>query len=244
MESENPELRSEQVQEILGLVPNWMVRFGNTLVLFLAVGLLLISYFIKYPRTVISRVVLTTANPVEDIRAGITGDFLGVHARNLDNVRSDELLATVQNGDSMETLRSSLNGQIHFVGFWETGSNVRKGDLLFRIVPSDHECYIGKIKIPMEQADKIEKGQRVRIRLSEYLNVENDVLEATIHRISSAADDTGSITVEARINENLVTLSGTKIDFKPGLNGTSEIVIEDLRLIERFFYQLKTIFKE
>ncbi|NVK09480.1 MAG: HlyD family secretion protein, partial [Tenacibaculum sp.] len=36
---------------------------------------------------------------------------------------------------------------------------------------------------------------------------------------------------------------GKKIDFKQEMQGTADIVTEDLRLIERFFYQLKNIIK-
>ena len=43
------ELRCEQVQEILTAVPNWMIRWGNTLLLLLLVMLLFISWFVKYP---------------------------------------------------------------------------------------------------------------------------------------------------------------------------------------------------
>ena len=38
------ELRSEEVQEILTKVPNWMIRWGNTLFLVLIGMLLLLSW--------------------------------------------------------------------------------------------------------------------------------------------------------------------------------------------------------
>ena len=33
-----------------------------------------------------------------------------------------------------------------------------------------------------------------------------------------------------------------EIEFKQEMRGTAEIITEDLRLIERFFYQLKDVF--
>jgi len=45
--------------------------------------------------------------------------------------------------------------------------------------------------------------------------------------------------------ESLVIVSNYKkeIDFKQEMRGTATIVTEDLRLTERFFYQLKGVFK-
>ena len=45
----NIELRSEEVQEILEATPNWMIRWGNILVLTLIIMLFFISWFVKYP---------------------------------------------------------------------------------------------------------------------------------------------------------------------------------------------------
>lgn len=49
--------------------------------------------------------------------------------------------------------------------------------------------------------------------------------------------------MDVSLPEELVTSYGEKIGFKQEMAGTADIVTEDLRLIERFFYQLKDIFK-
>ena len=51
------ELRSEEVQEILTKVPNWMIRWGNTLFLFLIVLLLALSWLVKYPDIITSEAI-------------------------------------------------------------------------------------------------------------------------------------------------------------------------------------------
>lgn len=43
------ELRSEEVQELMGQVPHWILRWGIILIGFLMAGLLTGSYFFKYP---------------------------------------------------------------------------------------------------------------------------------------------------------------------------------------------------
>ena len=43
------ELRSEEVQEVMGQVPAWIVRWGITLLFLVVVALLVGSCFFKYP---------------------------------------------------------------------------------------------------------------------------------------------------------------------------------------------------
>ncbi|WP_201741841.1 hypothetical protein [Flagellimonas alvinocaridis] len=50
------------------------------------------------------------------------------------------------------------------------------------------------------------------------------------------------ISVEVKIGERLATISDKEISYMPGTTGKAEIIVEDLRLIERFFYQLRNIF--
>ena len=46
---ENIELRSESVQEILGRPPRWIIRWGISIIFIIVAGLVVGSYFFKYP---------------------------------------------------------------------------------------------------------------------------------------------------------------------------------------------------
>ena len=48
------ELRSEEVQEILGTPPNWLVRWGTLVVLVGFSFLLCVAWFVRYPDVVSS----------------------------------------------------------------------------------------------------------------------------------------------------------------------------------------------
>ena len=48
-EGMNIELRSEEVQEVMGQIPAWIVRWGITLLFLVVVALLVGSCFFKYP---------------------------------------------------------------------------------------------------------------------------------------------------------------------------------------------------
>ncbi len=52
------ELRSKEVQDLLGKVPSWLIRNGIVMMLFLLVMLLIGSWFFKYPDVVQAKVVV------------------------------------------------------------------------------------------------------------------------------------------------------------------------------------------
>lgn len=237
-------LRSSAVQEILGLVPNWMIRSGNTLILFLIVGVFTISYFVKYPNTVICEVALGTTEPAENVYTGIDGTFSKLNVQDGAKVNSGDLLGIINNKGEEMVLKSKLSGQVHFVDFWKIGIEVKRGDFLLRIVPTNHGPYTGRLKVPMKQVAKIRKGQQVRIYLSENIMLKNDIIESTVQHISTVPDENGFLSVEVKIGEKLVTINDKNISYIPGTIGKAEIIVEDLRLIERFFYQLRNVFNK
>ena len=95
--NQNIEIRSEEVQEILNKVPNWMIRYGNTLILILIIMLLFISWFIKYPDVISSQVMVTTSTPPEKIFAKSSGQFEVLLANEENDVKENEVLAVIEN---------------------------------------------------------------------------------------------------------------------------------------------------
>ena len=66
---DNLNLRSEEVQEILGRPPRSIVRWGITVVLLLVVGLAIGSYFIKYPDVLQASITVSSENLPADVVA-------------------------------------------------------------------------------------------------------------------------------------------------------------------------------
>lgn len=56
------ELRSPEVQEIIGKAPNNIIRWGITAIFFVMATLLFISWFIKYPDLLTAKVMITTTD--------------------------------------------------------------------------------------------------------------------------------------------------------------------------------------
>ncbi len=96
MEEKEIELRSDEVQEILGTPPGWLVRWG-TLALFVGIGMLIwVSWLIRYPDVIGAKVVLTTAVPPVEIVARVEGRIAGLLVHDKQEVQEGDVLMVLQ----------------------------------------------------------------------------------------------------------------------------------------------------
>lgn len=115
---------------------------------------------------------------------------------------------------------------------------------MFTIIPKNYSSYICKVQAPVLNSGKVKIGQDVNIKLSSYPDNEFGVLKGKIKDISLVPNNEGLYLIDVKLPEKLVTTHGKEIEFKQEMQGVAEIITEDLRLIERVFYQLKEIFKQ
>ena len=67
------EIHSPEIQEVMGLVPRWITRWGITLIFIILFIFLIGSYFFKYPDIIQAEIVLTTENPPLKVIARSSG---------------------------------------------------------------------------------------------------------------------------------------------------------------------------
>ncbi|MEO1626537.1 MAG: hypothetical protein AAFV25_15385, partial [Bacteroidota bacterium] len=95
-EHERIELRSEEVQEILGTPPRWIVRWGTTVVFFCISFLLICSYIIRYPDIIRAQIVITTSIPPEAVNARMSGQLDEILVEDREIVSQGQLVAIMQ----------------------------------------------------------------------------------------------------------------------------------------------------
>ncbi|MCH2216952.1 MAG: HlyD family secretion protein, partial [Flavobacteriales bacterium] len=140
-------------------------------------------------------------------------------------------------------LKSDIEGKVSFLNVWSINQTVNQGDLVFTIIPSENSSFIAKLKTPSLNSGKIQVGQKVNIKLENYPDTEFGVLNGLVERFSLIPDKEGSYFIDVKLPKKLITSYNKEIDFKQEMRGSAEIITEDLRLIERFFYQLREVFK-
>lgn len=90
-------LHSEEIQEIMGRIPGWIIRWGISVIFTLFVVLLLISVFFRYPETISSSIVITTLNPPSDLIARSTGKIEYLLVGNQQDVKQNDIVAVLFN---------------------------------------------------------------------------------------------------------------------------------------------------
>ena len=91
------EIRSGEVQEILGGVPSKLVRYG--ILVFTAIFALIIvfSFVFHYPDVLRSKIVVTTENPPATLVARATGKIDQLFVKDKDKVEAGEIIALIEN---------------------------------------------------------------------------------------------------------------------------------------------------
>lgn len=91
-EFENIEIRSEEVQEILGTPPSWLIRWGTTVVFITVLILFWVGYWVKYPDKVTSKIRVTTTEPPKKLIAENTTYISKILVSDEDTVVADQIL--------------------------------------------------------------------------------------------------------------------------------------------------------
>jgi hypothetical protein len=152
------------------------------------------------------------------------------------------LKKAIKDWEMRYVLKASVDGKVSLLDVYNENQSVRQGDLVFTIIPNQYGGYVGKIKAPVHNSGKLKIGQQVNIKLSNYPSEEFGMLKGTIKSISLISDKDGNYLIDVELPNNLETTYRKQLHFKQEMQGTAEIITEDLRLMERFFYQLRSIF--
>ncbi len=106
---EKLELRSEEVQEILGTPPHWLVRYGMLLGLAMIIGLAWASYWIEYPETVEARIRVTSEEGVLRLYAENTSEVTHVLVENEDPVEAGQTILAYSSQAKYEDVHTLEN---------------------------------------------------------------------------------------------------------------------------------------
>ncbi|WP_144281563.1 HlyD family secretion protein [Chryseobacterium echinoideorum] len=170
------------------------------------------------------------------------------------NIEKDKITYSSQTLQLFENLRKSLkqweqtyliisstNGMASFQQFFGENQFVKAGDPVISILPDDTEQLVGRMSVPAVNSGKIIAGEKVLIKLDNYRFQEYGIIEGKVQNISLIPDDKGNYYVDVILPKGLKTSYNKTLKFDKELRGNAEIVTQDLRLIERFFYQIRKL---
>ena len=104
------------------------------------------------------------------------------------------------------------------------------------IITPKNKAVIGQLTVSQADLKKIKSGQRVIIKLYDFPYQEFGVLEGQVQEITSVKDEKGDYIINITIPKSLKTSYNKNLAFNKELKGNAEIITQNLRLIEKFFY--------
>ena len=129
-------------------------------------------------------------------------------------------------------LVSPVSGTVTFTKYWSENQSVNIDEPVLTIVPADQGSYVGRINLKMERSGKVEIGQRVNIKLSSFPYLEYGMVQGII-KTKSLVPSGDAYVIEIDLPEGLKTLYNRQLDFTQNMQGTAEIITDDMRLFQK-----------
>lgn len=153
----------------------------------------------------------------------------------------DELKKSIHIWKQNYLFVASYDGVFRFQNSWKENQLIKTGDLFATILPENQGDYVGSLKVPLQNSGKIQLNQKVLIKLDNFPFQEYGMLEGRIQSMSTITDKDGDYFIEVAMPHGLKTTYGKKIKFDKELIGSGDIITEEMRLIERVFYQFRKL---
>lgn len=170
-ELENIEIRSEEVQEILGTPPSWMVRWGSLTALAIFVLLMWLAFLVKYPDVVEADIRLVSKDPPVRLTAP-------------NAIRIDEVIVRnntqVDSGEALLAFRSTANFRhvLTLEDYITALPGLRDEDLLKFKVPNN--LVLGELQADLYDFQDVQ----IKYNSEMYKNLSTSDLRSSQSRIS------------------------------------------------------------
>ena len=160
---------------------------------------------------------------------------------NIENNKKN-IQSYIESWQQNYTLVAPINGKLSYITKLTSNQYINSQTALFVVIPDNHD-YIAYANISTQGYGKVKEGQKVRIKLNNYPYEEYGQLIGEVKEIAQIPSE-DNYQVKIQLPEQLTTSYHQKIKYTPEMQGTAEIVTEDLRLLERIFNKFRKVFDE
>jgi Cation efflux system protein CusB domain 1 len=228
-----PPDRSDEMQEIIGYVPHWVIRWGVS-VIFISMGIILMtSLMVQYPDILVAKALINAREQPQKITWFTTDPEVTYESKvkNAQNVVIGDTLV-VETNHKLNThlpITSKVTGRTYLL----KGIDNKPKAWMLLVVPKVVNFEL-QLRIPVYGAGKVKNGQRVLVRLDAYPHNEFGFLEGKITEIVPVSID-NYYRANIKLTNGLVTNVGKKLPIQPLLQGSAEIMLDDKNLSHRIF---------
>lgn len=161
----------------------------------------------------------------------------------------DNIQQSIQNIDNLLAnwqqnyiITAPSDGSLSFLKNLTENQMIRTGDTLFAVLPQK-QTIVAFANVSAQNFGKVKVGQRVIIKLVNYPFEEYGSLSGNIQEIESTPMG-NQYRIKIKLPTGLKTNYDKTLPFRTEMEGSLEIITEDLRLLERTFYGLRKILNQ
>lgn len=133
-------------------------------------------------------------------------------------------------------LIAPVKGKVSFTSFIQEKEELTANQTICYINPANTASY-AEIFIPQSNFGKARIGEKVLLKFQAYPYEQYGSIEGVLSFVSPVATDSG-YAAKVDLPKGLTTNFGKKILYRDGLLSTADIVTEDMRLLQRFYYDV------
>jgi multidrug resistance efflux pump len=150
------------------------------------------------------------------------------------------LLSEIDLWKQRYVIESPVVGKISFFDVWVANQNIKNGDALFYIIPTQTQKFIGKCVLPSANSGKIALGQKVNVKLDNYPYHENGMLQGRVASISEVPSK-NAYAVDVILDQGLKTSYNKTLAYKEQMSGQADIITKNISVMDRIFFNLRKI---
>jgi len=149
-----------------------------------------------------------------------------------------QLNTSIKNWEQKYLIVAPMAGTVNLFNYWAVDMPVKQGDVLMIVIPRKMGNIVGRISLPVYGSAKVKEGQMVNIRLSNYPAEEYGFLSGRVASVSLLPKDS-MYSVVVNFPNGMVSSYNKQLEFKQQMIGTTEIITEKKRLLERMLNKVK-----
>lgn len=228
-------IRSEEIQEIIGQVPSWLIRWGITVMLSVLVLCFFCSFYIKFPDVLLADVIISSKEQPFRVSWYKNGpETYKVYVSEGQQVKEGDTLFIEQSliDSTIVPITSAVSGEV--ILFKGTEDNARKETVIVNPKPANHQV---SLYVDSKGFGNIRVHQKVLIKLDAYPSEVFGILEGEVSSILSVPIK-NKYRIEVKLLNDFITTENKRIPNLHYLEGSAEIILEDRNLFSRLFGSL------
>ncbi len=231
----NLDVRSNEMDEVVGNIPTWIIRWGVTTLFSIAILFIVISTFIKFPDILNCKVIIQAKEQPGKVTVSRTdaSQHFKFFVKEGDQVKSgDTLLVETDDktGKHSPTI-TPMAGKIYISKGVDEKNTL---DQFIWVLPISSNIEI-KLKYGNGGAGNVNVGKIVKIELSDFPVNDYGYLQGEISSVMPMQIDGQHLAYVKLNSEKMITSQNKEIPILPIMEGNAEIYLNNRSIFQRIF---------